>query len=152
MGTCQHHANRSAPSEIAFSVRTGLRTVALRTSFKMPVSVDTILETPSLETPAFRVTAPVTWATVTASKSTVSLVTATGNQSLVTGGFAVNQPVNHPAMPDYVATACPLLATTAPAPKVIFQKAPLRRYLAHQPKEGLGLLTHLTHLKKTLVC
>lgn len=41
------------------SVRTGLRTVALRTSFKMPVSVETILETPSLETPAFRVYRPV---------------------------------------------------------------------------------------------
>ncbi len=40
-------------------MRTGLRTVALRTSFKMPVSVETILETPSLETPAFRVYRPV---------------------------------------------------------------------------------------------
>lgn len=79
---------------------------------------------------ASAVTAPVTWATVTASKSTVSLVTATGN-------LACNHPANaqfcgyhagylalgyHPAIPDYMdtawillatllATACPLLAT-----------------------------------------
>lgn len=60
----------------------------------MPDSLETILETPSLETPAFRVylalftrlrlLQPCYAATVTASKSTVSLVTATGNQSLVT--------------------------------------------------------------------
>ena len=52
---------------------------------------------------------------VTASKSTVSLVTATGNQSLVTGGFAVNQLVNlhfgnHPAMLNSVVT--PLVTPT----------------------------------------
>ena len=124
--TNQLHANQSAPPEMPPSVRTGLRTVALRTSFKMPVSVETILETPSLETPAFRVylavylalftrlpavTAGVTWAAVTTSKSTVSLVTATGNQSLVTGAFAVNQP----AMPDYVDTAWILLDTAQKA-------------------------------------